>query len=95
MKITVKHFAELREIAGKREELLEVEDGTTVEDLLHILAKTYGHRFTNYVFDKETDAPSDHLQFLIDGRSATSLQGLKTKLTDGCQFAIIPPVSGG
>ena len=94
-KVTVKYFATVREIVGKREDSLEVEEGTTIEDLLHILSKIYGRQFADYVFDKDSSAPKDYLQFLIDGKSATVLQGLKTRLTDGCQFAIIPPVGGG
>lgn len=95
LKVTVKYFASVREIAGKREEVLEVEDGTTIESLLHILSKTYGSKFVDYVFDEKMHTPRDHLQFLVDGKSASTLQGLKTKIMDGCQFAIIPPVGGG
>ncbi len=91
----MKHFATVREIVGKKEESIEVEDGTTVESLLKLLSKRYGQQFADYVFDRETGVPRDHLQFLIDGKSATSLQGLKTKIPNGCQFAIIPPVGGG
>jgi len=94
-KVTVKYFASLREIAGKREEQLEVEDETTIESLLQRLSRMYGSKFVDYVFDEKTGVPRDHLQFLIDGKSATSLEGLKTRITDGCQFAIIPPVGGG
>lgn len=95
LKVKLKYFATVREITGKREELLEVEDGATVESLLHTLSKMYGQKLVDYVFDKETGAPRDHLQFLIDGKSATTLQGLRTKIPDSCEFVIIPPVGGG
>jgi len=95
LKVVVKYFASVREIAGKREESIEVEDGCTVGDMLKVLSNRYGAKFVEYVFDEKTGAPRDHLQFLIDGKSATSLQGLKTKLTNGCQFVVIPPVGGG
>jgi molybdopterin synthase sulfur carrier subunit len=94
-KVTVKYFATVREIAGKKEDVFQVEDGATVESLLQILSKMYGSKFENYVFDEKTHTPRDYLQFLVDGKSASTLQGLKTKITDGCQFAIIPPVGGG
>jgi len=94
-KVTVKHFATIREIVGKKEETLEVEEGTTLADLLHVLSKMYGQQFADYVYDKKTGAPKEYLQFLINGRSTKSLDGFKTKIIDGCQFAIIPPVGGG
>ncbi len=91
----MKHFATIREIVGKKEETLEVENGTTLVDLLHILSKMYGPHFADYVYDKETGAPKEYLQFLINGRSARSLDGFRTKIVGDCQFAIIPPVGGG
>ena len=95
MRVKVKFFASIREITGKKEEDVEVPDNTTVEELIEILSSKYGREFSDYVYDERTGKPRDHLQFLIDGRSASTLQGLKTRLRDGCNFAIIPPVGGG
>ncbi|MEM2122735.1 MAG: ubiquitin-like small modifier protein 1 [Candidatus Bathyarchaeia archaeon] len=95
MKIKVKFFASLREITGNKEEDIEVPENTTVEGLIEILSSKYGREFSDYIYDERTGKPRDHLQFLIDGRSASTLQGLKTKLRDECNFAIIPPVGGG
>ncbi len=95
MKVNAKFFASVREITGKKEELVELKDGATVEDLLKILVEKYGKKFREYVFDEKTNSPRDSLQFLMDGRSVTTMNGLKTKLYEGCQFAMIPPVGGG
>jgi molybdopterin converting factor small subunit len=35
------------------------------------------------------------LQFLVNGKSASSLKGLQTELSDGDVLAILPPVGGG
>jgi molybdopterin synthase sulfur carrier subunit len=94
MKVRVKFFASLRELAGKKEEILELDEGSTVMTLLEQLAKIYGGSVRNYIFD-EGGRPRDHLQFLIDGRSVATMSGFETKLSDGCSFAIIPPVGGG
>ena len=95
MKVNAKFFASVREITGKKEELVELKDGATVEDLLKILMEKYGKKFKEYVFDEKTDSPRNSLQFLMDGRSVTTMNGSKTRLYEGCQFAIIPPVGGG
>jgi len=95
MKVNAKFFASVREITGKKEELVELKDGATVEDLLKILTEKYGRKFKEYVFDEKSNSPRDTLQFLMDGRSVTTMNGLRTKLYEGCQFAIIPPVGGG
>lgn len=93
----MRFFTTLREIAGKREEILEFPDGedVTVEMVLERLAKQYGKDFVEYVYDSKTGSVKGFLQFLINGRSASTLKGLKTKMTDGDVLAIIPPVGGG
>jgi len=94
MKVTVKFFTTLREITQKREEEIQLSSAATVEELLKILSKKYGNRFTDYVYDEKKNVRS-HLQFLLNGRNITILQGLKTKLVEGDKVAIIPPVGGG
>ena len=94
-KVCVRYFASLREIVGTREEILEVDNDVTVEKFLLFLSNKYGDGFRQYVYKSGSSGLSDNLQFLIDGGSITTLDGINTKLHEGCQFAIIPPVGGG
>jgi len=94
VRITVKFFTTLREIVGKREEQIELPRPITVEALLKQLSKTYGNEFVDYVFD-ELGNVRGHLQFLVNGKSITTMQGFKTMLKNGDQIAILPPVGGG
>jgi molybdopterin synthase sulfur carrier subunit len=94
IKITVKFFTTLREIVGKKEEQIEFSRLITVEALLKQLSKNYGKEFVDYVFD-ELGNVRGHLQFLVNGKSITTMQGFKTKLDNGDQIAILPPVGGG
>lgn len=94
MKVTVKFFTTLREIAGKGEEEIEFKSKITVQELLNHLSKKYGQQFQDYIYDEKGKKRS-YLQFLINGRSITILQGLETKLKEGDKVAIIPPVGGG
>jgi molybdopterin synthase sulfur carrier subunit len=97
LKVSVRFFTTLREITGKREETLEFPDGenVTVEKVLGKLAERYGKGFVEYVYDSKTGEVKGFLQFLINGRSASTLKGLETELADGDVLAIIPPVGGG
>jgi molybdopterin converting factor small subunit len=47
------------------------------------------------VYNTKTGEVKGFLQFLINGRSASALDGMDTKLEDGDVLAIIPPVGGG
>jgi len=87
MRITVTFFVTLREITGKGKEQIELSSVITFEELLNLLAKKYGRPFT-------ARARSD-LQFLINGRNITTLQGYETMLEEGDSVTIFPVIVGG
>jgi len=97
LRVSVRFFTTLREITGKREETLEFPDGehVTLGKVLEKLAERYGKGFVDYVYDSKTGDVKGFLQFLINGRSASTLKGFETELADGDVLAIIPPVGGG
>ena len=94
IKVAVRFFTTLREITGKKEEFLEFSKPTNVDAVLKQLSKTYGKDFDDYMFDELGDVRG-HLQVLINGRSVSTMRGLKTQLKDADQVAILPPVGGG
>jgi molybdopterin converting factor small subunit len=95
LKVKVQYFAAVRELLNLREEIVDVADGTTVKGLFDLLFARHGKGLEEYVFDSKTGSPKPHLQFLLGEKSISSINGSLTVLTDGCVFAIIPPVGGG
>ena len=97
MRISVRFFTNLREIANKREETLSFPDGekVTVDRVLKAFAKEYGKAFVDYVYDSKTGEVKGFLQLLVNGTSTSTLKGLGTELKDGDVLAILPPVGAG
>ena len=93
----MRFFTNLREIVDKREETLTFPDDgkVTVNLVLEKLSKKYGLPFTEYVYDDKTGKPKIFLQFLVNGTSTSTLNGLETELWNGVVLAILPPVGGG
>jgi sulfur-carrier protein len=97
LQVSIRFFTSLREITGKREETLSFQEGEriTVNVVLKTLKEAYGKKFTEYVYDAETEQVRSFLHLLINGRSASTMNGLQTIVKDGDVLAILPPVGGG
>ncbi len=97
MRVSVRLFTTLREVAGKKEEVIEFSENepVTVQTVLKHLAQLHGKGFAEYVYDHKTGEVRGFLQFLVSGRNMSHFKGLNTKLSDGDVLVIIPPVSGG
>ncbi len=97
MKISVRFFTSLRELIGKKEETVEFSDDekVTIDRILRLLSSEHGKRFVDYVYEPTKGEVKSFLQFLVNGKSASTLNGLQTELRDGDVLAILPPVGGG
>ena len=97
MRVYVRFFTILREVTGKKEEILQFpkDKEVTVNRVLNRLTEKHGKAFDEYVYDHRTHEVKSFLQFLVNGRSVSSSKGTETELSDGDILAIVPPVSGG
>jgi len=91
--ITLKYFATIRDITGKKEESLSLKKGYSVMDLLIKLSEIYGEKLSQFIFDEKREI-KENLTFLINGKAIKN-ENLNRKLKDGDVFVILPPISGG
>jgi len=96
VEVKIRFFTNLREIVGNREVSLNFAqaESVTINFVLQVLSEKYGSRFTDYLY-ASTGKPKNFLQFLVNGISASTLNGFETSLKDGDVLAILPPVGGG
>jgi len=96
LRVKVRYFTTLRELAGGAEEELEIEDDASLADLIRDVALRYGKEAHNYLYQNGEKSKADpSIYFLINGINARMLSGMDTKLRDGHVVAIIPPIGGG
>jgi molybdopterin synthase sulfur carrier subunit len=97
LQVSVRFFTSLREIVGKKEEILTfpASEIVTVNTVLKMLVQRYGKRFVEYVYEGNAQEVRGFLQFLVNGKSVIAMNGLETELEDGNVLAILPPVGGG
>jgi MoaD family protein len=96
MKITVRGFLTLRTVMADQSEL-ELEIGNiTLMKLLHELSDIFGEQYTQMVFDKSGKGLNQHIRILINGRHYSHMpQKLNTRLQEGDDVALFPPIAGG
>jgi MoaD family protein len=94
MEITVHYFTVLRELTEKRQEKIKMRKGSTVEDMLALLAGSYGERFKRYV-SPPREKKGLQLVLLLNNQDITQLNRLKTTLHDGDTVSLILPIAGG
>ena len=77
--------------------LQEIEvESITIHELLARLVREFGDDFEHMVFASESQDISPHIIVLVNGRHVSHLpNGLSTKLNDGDEVALFPPIAGG
>jgi MoaD family protein len=94
MQITVRYLSVIRDITGIREETINVEAGTTVEEVLQFLVKKYGDKF-NKMIRSGRDIRGLQIIYFFNGQNIKSLEGFQTKIENESELVLIPPVAGG
>jgi MoaD family protein len=94
LEVNIVYFYPIREITGRAEEKVEVDENATVEMLLGILSKKYGKEFERFAYSG-VNQKGLQIIFLLDEENVQNLEGLKTKLRNGCTVTLLPPIAGG
>ncbi len=92
IKVTIKLFAQFREFFKKNKIEIEIEEGTNILKLLEIISELYN--LQEKIFDDKNEI-KQWIKILKNGRQIKFLNGIKTKLEQGDEIALFPPLIGG
>jgi MoaD family protein len=83
--VLVKYLSALRDKTGKKEEKLELSEGSSLHDIASRLREKYG-----------ISLPDPKILLVLNGKGYNQYPGkLKTELKGGDTILLLPPVSGG
>ena len=95
MKVTVKFYAILRELTGKKEIIVELDNDAKVIDVLNAAKKEIGDKAYEKIIEYFNRKKGPRLVILLNGRNIVHLNELETKVKDGDRLDIFPPAGGG
>jgi len=81
---------------GGKEQILDISDGLTLEELIAFLIDKYGEGLEALLLkEREPVELLPHIKIYINGRSPGFLQGFNTVLQNEDDVMIMPQLSGG
>jgi molybdopterin converting factor small subunit len=87
MQVTARYYGFFSRVTGKLYEALEVGDELAVKDLIEILARSYGYKFSRLCFIRPLYSDREYLNICLNFLDLNSLQkfpqGLNTRLKEG------------
>ena len=95
MQIKVRYAGLLRKKMGKREEELVIGEGSSLSDLLDALARTHGENLKKLIGTERGDSLDPTYVVTVNGVLANQLKGIKTRLKNGDEVALMTIISGG
>ncbi len=93
MNVRVRFYGMVHDEVGTREWVLELIEGSTVNDLLSILVERHPS-LSNLVYDYE-GVFRKYLEVAVNQTDIIGLNGLETALNEGDTVLIMPPIGGG
>jgi len=96
MRIKIKFYAILREMAGKKELEIDLDrDNATVREIIDAIKPEIGEKAYDKIIRFWFVEKGPRITILLNGRNIVHLDGLETKVKDGDTLDIFPPAGGG
>lgn len=92
MKITIEYNGQLRHLAQKESDTIDVEEGTPIPEIITRAAAAYDDTFRVILFDASGDLLPSALVLLRD--EPVNRESWPT-LSDGDVLTLLPPIAGG
>lgn len=84
----------LEDITGVNEITLNIEQNSTIKDVLKLLTSEFGKEFKIKIFENP-DTLSKYIIISLNGRDIRSLKNLESSLHDGDEVVLLPAIAGG
>ncbi len=95
MDVKVQYLGQIRVIANRNEEELQIPSNAMVKELLQKLSDMYGKDFVSEVFQEDGKNLRDDLTVAVNGMAIRQLDYLNTRLNQNDIVTLFPIFPGG
>ncbi|MGD2065801.1 MAG: MoaD/ThiS family protein [Candidatus Bathyarchaeota archaeon] len=95
MKVRVQYLGFIKNMLNKNEDHVELEEDSSLSDLLDKLAGVHGAPFRKEVYEPGVKKVKTGFSVTINGRFIGQLGGLDAKLSDGDTVILMSLMTGG
>jgi len=95
MRLKIKYAGPVASMLKKREEVVDMDVGSTLRELLERLVDSHGKWLRDEVLDDDGKRIRDGALVVVNGVSVVQLEGLNTELKEGDTIALLPWFPGG
>ena len=95
MKVTVEYLGFIRNMLSKKNEELELREGTSLKELLSQLSERYGADFKKQVYEPRQKDVKYSFVVTVNGVLMDQLNGVETQLKNGDHVILMSLMSGG
>ena len=96
MRVKVEYLGHIKNmLESRREEEIDIEDNSSMSDLLIVLSEKHGESFKKAVYEAGGKDIKSNFIATVNGYLLNQLNGVKTKLKNGDHVILMPIVSGG
>ena len=94
LKVKIKFLSVLIDVTDVEELDLQMEDNSSLSNLLEQLALKYGTKFEETIF-KSSNGLNKYILITMNGRDIRALDGLNTIIKSNDDISFIPAIAGG
>jgi MoaD family protein len=81
----------IEDLIGKKEEIIRLEENSTLNDLLNKVKEVLDREFTKLIFSSSGDLK----KYILIGLNGQSVKDFAIQLNQGDELSILPAIAGG